>query len=654
MPFISVRVADRLSASRREKEEAQREALRVSRDNERLMREQTMRLEREVEARTDALREAKTEIERSQAMLQSIFDNLDMLIYVTDIETHEVLFVNARTRAEFGDVEGQICWQTLQRGQTGPCDFCTNDRLIEDGEPTGTYRWELQNPVTGRWYYLQDQAFRWPDGRLVRIEVATDITEQKQAERQVLDQQRRLARLEERKRIGDTLHDDLGQVISYVNVQAQTALGLLAQDQDAQAASALKRLVDIAREAHRDVRAYITGARESQAPDGFFAALAEHVQTLHQRYELQVDMQLPDDVPAPFSDPDVQRQALLIVREALTNAAKHAEVDTVQVAIRATGGVTRITVRDEGKGFHPPSTAEADAHFGLAMMRERAERIGGTLHVVARPGIGTWMTLEIPHVAHDLERAAPPLEAGLRLLLVDDHPLFLEGLRHMLTTQGAQVVGVAHDGQEAFAMAEAHRPDIILMDVEMPECDGVEATRRITAQFPDIKIAMLTVVVDDDVLFEALSAGASGYLLKNLDSETLFSRLSDLMQDQVVIDPRLANRVLDAFADRQTAPRAGDRAVDAGDAAPDADSDGTADEDESADLTPRQIEVLQAVAGGLTYKEVGNQLHISERTVKYHVGQVLKRLQVKSRAQAIAYAMQQGLIEDEDNDSPTN
>jgi DNA-binding NarL/FixJ family response regulator/signal transduction histidine kinase len=646
LPFILVWVADRLSASRHEKEKAQREALRASRENERLMREQNVRLERDVAARTRALREAKAGVERSRTMLQTVFDNLDMLIYVADIETYEILFINARTRAEFGDVEGRVCWQVLQRGQTGSCDFCTNDYLIEDGEPTGTYQWEFQNPVTGRWYHIQDQAFRWPDGRLVRIEVATDITDRKQAERQVLEQQRHLARLEERKRIGDTLHDDLGQVISYVNVQAQTALGLLAQDQETQAEAALKRLVDIAQEAHGDVRAYILGARESQAPEGFFAALAAHIQMLHQRYGLQVDLQLPEDVPAPFSGPEAQNQALSIVREALTNVAKHAEVDTAQLTVQATGGVTHITVRDQGRGFPPEPTAEAGAHFGLAMMRERAERIGGTLHVIAKPGAGTRVTLDVPHAAPELERAAAPLEAGLRLLLVDDHPLFLEGLRHMLTTQGAHVVGVAHDGDEAVAMAEAHQPDIILMDVEMPACDGVEATRRITARFPDVKIAMLTVVVDDEVLFEALKAGASGYLLKNLDSETLFARLSDLMQDQVVIDPRLANRVLDAFADRPTDPRP-EHAEDEGS---DTDPDGA----EAVDLTPRQIEVLQAVADGLTYKEVGTRLHISERTVKYHMGQVLKRMQLKSRAQAIAYATQQGLIEDSRDNPPAD
>ncbi len=640
LPFISVRVANRLNMNRREKEDAQEKALRAALDKERLMHEQNVRLDEQVKIRTDALREAKAEVERSHETLQRVFDNLDMLIYVADVETYEILFVNARTRTEFGDVEGQICWQALQRGQTGPCNFCTNDRLIKDGEPTGTYRWEFQNTATGRWYHVQDQAFRWPDDRLVRIEVATDITDLKRAEQQLLEQHRDLVRLQERRRIGDTLHDDLGQVISYINVQAQTALGLLAQEEHAKAEAALTGLVSVAQEAHSDVREYIQGTRQPQRRTGFFETVADIIKTLHQRYHLRIALQLPDNIPSPPFPPEVETHVLAIVREALTNVAKHANVDAARLIVQMTENTIRIIVQDEGAGFSPGSLPGDNRHFGLEMMREHAESIGAVLDIIASPVSGTWVTLDVPRSPTDFDKDISPIEEGLRLLLVDDHPLFLDGLRHMLESQGIEIVATAGDGLEAVKMAEKHHPDMILMDVEMPGCGGVEATRRIAARFPDIRIAMLTVAVNDEVLFDALKAGASGYLLKNLESESLFSMLSDLMQDQVVIAPHLATRVLDEF--QEDIP--GERPEN-----PDEDGvDDALEEQGTADLTPRQIEVLRTVARGFTYKEVGNRLYISERTVKYHMGQILERLQLKSRAQAITYATQQGLIDREE------
>ncbi|MCP4546606.1 MAG: response regulator transcription factor [bacterium] len=227
----------------------------------------------------------------------------------------------------------------------------------------------------------------------------------------------------------------------------------------------------------------------------------------------------------------------------------------------------------------------------------------------------------------------------MRVLLVDDHPLFLEGLSTMLSARDVQVVGTARDGLQAQVLALQLRPDVILMDVQMPRCDGVKATRQILAQLPDVKIVMLTVAADDDTLFAALKAGASGYMLKGLDIAALFNMLAELMREQVVLAPGLAARVLAEFAGGSSpkAPALSEgKDIDATDDAPPA-------ADSSQPLTPRQIEVLRLIAQGITYKEVGAVLYISERTVKYHMGQILKRLQLKSRAQAIAYAMQGGL-----------
>lgn len=218
----------------------------------------------------------------------------------------------------------------------------------------------------------------------------------------------------------------------------------------------------------------------------------------------------------------------------------------------------------------------------------------------------------------------------MRTLLVDDQPLFLEGLRNLLAARGVEVIGTATDGFEALAKARALRPDVILMDVAMPHCNGLEALRLIKAELPDIKIVMLTVSGEDEDLFEAIKSGASGYLLKNLDAEEFFSLLSELGQGEVPLSKGLTAKILERFACQ--VGKAG-RSVQI-------------EDDGAENLTPRQMEVLTLVAQGMTYKEIGAVLCLTERTVKYHMAQISERLRLENRAQAIDYVRRRGLLVD--------
>lgn len=129
---------------------------------------------------------AEKAMKRSHERLLMVLDSLNAGVYVADMKTFEVLFVNKYTRDMFGDIEGKICWQSLQVDQTGPCSFCTNDKLLTaDGRPADVYCWEFQNTINGRWYYIQDKALQWVDDRMVRLEIATDITERKWAQEQL-------------------------------------------------------------------------------------------------------------------------------------------------------------------------------------------------------------------------------------------------------------------------------------------------------------------------------------------------------------------------------------------------------------------------------------------------------------------------------------
>src|SRR5512133_33024 len=222
----------------------------------------------------------------------------------------------------------------------------------------------------------------------------------------------------------------------------------------------------------------------------------------------------------------------------------------------------------------------------------------------------------------------------MRILLVDDHALFRESLQNLLTLHDYQVVGTAGDGLEALEIARRLHPDLILMDIEMPGCDGLTATRLIKAEMPDIKIVMLTVAQQDDDLFESLKCGASGYLLKSSRASQLLGYLGQLVEGQAALSPGLAERILEEFA------RMG-RQLESN----------SAQVEEPADLTERQREILTLIAQGMTYEVVGKTLDLSERTIRYHMAEILQRLHLENRSQVIAYAARMGLTGNHNKDA---
>jgi len=210
----------------------------------------------------------------------------------------------------------------------------------------------------------------------------------------------------------------------------------------------------------------------------------------------------------------------------------------------------------------------------------------------------------------------------MKVMLVDDHSLFLEGLQNLLESHGITVAGTAADGIQALIRARELKPDVILMDIAMPGSSGLDAIIPIKAEMPGVKIVMLTSFGDDDNLFEAVKRGASGYLLKNLNANELIALLHDLEQGHAPLSPGLAARLLEEFA------------RSAGEKNP---GISTPQKKDAAKLTPQQTEILNMVAQGKTYKEVGSAIHLSERTIKYHMERILELLHVENRSQAIAY-----------------
>ncbi len=218
-----------------------------------------------------------------------------------------------------------------------------------------------------------------------------------------------------------------------------------------------------------------------------------------------------------------------------------------------------------------------------------------------------------------------PAPQPLRILIVDDNTLLIEGLSNLLASRGFQVVGTAADGQEGVEQALRLNPALVLMDIRMPVMNGLAATRLIKTQRPEIKIVMLTTSAEDEDLFEAIKSGATGYLIKSTKGAAFIEALHGLEEGTPPFSPGLAARLLREFA-RQPDPAKQEK-----------------EDAEKARLTERQTEVLKLVASGLTYKEAAAKLGLSDHTIRYHMGEIMELLHLENRSQVIAFAGRLGL-----------
>ncbi len=214
----------------------------------------------------------------------------------------------------------------------------------------------------------------------------------------------------------------------------------------------------------------------------------------------------------------------------------------------------------------------------------------------------------------------------IRLLIVDDQRLMREGLRLLLELeQGFEIVGEASSGQSALDAYAELRPDVVLMDIRMPGMDGVEATRRLCASWPGARVIILTTFDDDVNVFEALRAGAVGYLLKDLSGQELASAVRTVFNGGALIEPTVAKRVMTEFARLHPPAR-------------------SLDEGLSEPLSERELEILKLISAGLSNREIGDRLGLTEGTVKNHITSLLQKIGARDRTQAALRARDLGLI----------
>jgi NarL family two-component system response regulator LiaR len=208
----------------------------------------------------------------------------------------------------------------------------------------------------------------------------------------------------------------------------------------------------------------------------------------------------------------------------------------------------------------------------------------------------------------------------IRVMIVDDHAVVREGLRTYLELEDRFVlVGEASNGREAADKVRALKPDVVLMDLLMPVMDGIEATRAIKQNAPDVKVIVLTSFTDDEHIMPAIEAGATGYLLKDVSAEDLVKAIQGAHQGQAQLHPEVARKLMEQVRQPRKSERPGE------------------------DLTPREMEVLRLIASGMSNKEIARELVMTERTVKGHVSNILGKLNLQDRTQAALYAVRHGL-----------
>ena len=446
------------------------------------------------------------------------------------------------------------------------------------------------------------------------------------------DAQAQIAAAAERARIARELHDVVAHNVSVMVVQADGASYALDRSPE-RARQALAAISSTGRQALSEMRRMLGVLRSDDGETGVapLPGIAQLGELLDQTRATGLAVSFTvEGVPAPLPG-GLALAAYRIVQESLTNTRKHGgPAASAQVLLRYCEDVLVLQITDDG--FGAAASADGGGH-GLTGMRERVALYNGTLQAGPLPGGGYQVTARLPVVRGKLQER-PPAGARtargrcrvIKILLVDDQELVRTGFRMVLDAQDdMSVVGEAGDGLAAIRLLAARPADVVVMDVRMPQLDGIEATRRICQAGDRPRVLMLTTFDLDEYAYAALKAGASGFLLKDVPPEELLFAIRAVDSGDAVVAPSTTRRLIDRFAplfpakDSLSPP-----GLDA--------------------LTSREREVLAHVAQGLSNAEIAERLFVSEATVKTHVGRVLAKLGLRDRVQAVVLAYETGLV----------
>lgn len=429
------------------------------------------------------------------------------------------------------------------------------------------------------------------------------IKDQNAVLEQYISQVERMTLLEERDRLSKDLHDTVGHSYTSILMGLET---LRTEVNTSDGEQKIDALLKLTRNGLDDVRRYLHHVGSSQES----LTLMQSLQKLVDDFQTfsKVKIRLRTFGEAYTVSKQAQMTLYRCLQESITNAVRHGQASEIVISLHYEEKLIRLDVQDNGLGAE-----DLTVGFGLNAMKERASNLQGQVYVYSKPGEGTLVTCSLP-------RLEEIREGMVRLLLVDDQPYIRDSLRIILEQEpDFEIIGLAENGEQAVSFCEQDQPHVVLMDLNMPDMDGAEATKLIKQKWPGVRVMILTTFQETDLAVEALQNGADGYLLKSTEPQELFEGIRLVHRGVKMITPAITNVLIDHYEMHPTSVAQTEQSNEYG-------------------LTPRELEILECLSKGMRYKTIAAKLYLSDGTVRNYASTIYAKLGVRNREEAVEKA----------------
>ena len=510
---------------------------------------------------------AEAALKESHKTLLTVLDSIDATVYVADMTTHEILFANRFMKESFGrDIMGEICWRAF-RGYDAPCEHCTNDRLLDrEGDPTGVVTWEGRNPITGCWYINYDRAIKWIDGRMVRLQVGTDITRLKEAEEERRNLEKQLLQAQKMEAVGALaagIAHDFNNLL--MGLQGNASL-MLAELQESHPHHERLRNIEVyvrkGAELTKQLLGFAKGGRCRVEPvdlnDLVKKSTALFIRT---KKEIILHAKYPGDLWSAHIDPGRLEQALLnlyinawqsmpaggTLTVSTENFVMNAEMGRAFNVVP--GKYVKLCVADTGVGmdqatreriFEPFFTTKKmgrGSGLGLASVYAIIRNHGGAIEVMSQEGEGTTFRLYLPASdAKPVQKVeAPPevLKGAGTVLLIDDEEMIIQVAGEILEKIGYEVLS-ANSGKEAIDIYKGRSDsiDLVVLDMIMPEMSGTEVFERLKDVDPKVKVLLSSGYAMEGAARGLLKKGCRGFIQKPYNISELSKKVKVVLEEK--------------------------------------------------------------------------------------------------------------------------
>ncbi|MGH1146022.1 response regulator [Bacillus pseudomycoides] len=521
---------------------------------------------------------------------------------------------------------GGVCFYLTLLFPSAYLAFLMPTFMIAANSAHNSYRWSgsitiilfplliaIFSLVTDLWVIILQIGLAFAMGSSFRLLVVNyrqseTIRNQKHVLEQYVSQVERITLLEERDRLSKDLHDTMGHSYTSIIMGMET---LRTELKTREGEQKLDSLLLLARNSMEEVRMYL---HQMDLPQESLP-LAVTLQQLTEEFEKHAKVNVRTRIIGEEYMVSKQSKMTLYrsLQEALTNAVRHGQSTKIIVSLHFEPQQIRLDVQDNGCGVEDWKDG-----FGLSAMKERMIQLQGRVTVYSKKGEGTLISCLLPKMVE------LPNEQ-IRLCIVDDHSFIRESLHTILNGQeDLQVVGMAEDGKQAVELCESLKPDIVLMDLEMPNLDGIHATKIIKRKWPDIRVLILSTFQDTERAKEIIRNGADGYLLKSINSRELAESIRLVYQGGKMINHDVFHRMWEENEETGSV---------------ESKSDG-----KEFGLTKRELEVLKLLSQGSRYKTIASKLYLSNGTVRNYASNLYEKLGVKNREEAVQKAKDTGLL----------